>query len=350
MYSRQISDKPEKIIQNKRANFGTFFGVTPLLDVKGMRAPYAGIPLPSVISNLRIKSRLDFVFSCERYIGMAHYYDFKAFGLSEIIFWNRESAKKTVYHAFIPPRRRLIPLVTQRGICASYSRRRFIKVSWGRMHQHHALTFKVKGDNVRPDAEGYYYSPIKDDFHNDMLFVTPWPTSSRCSADWLSTMTVQGHLTIGGESVEDSAGLAMMSASRSYFKFHSKNIQVYGIGQTGGQKIAFQLVTSTMESSDADRNNQNALFCGNEITPLPSVYITHPFGIEKKWVIQDTESMIDLTFTPSSVNTRKLNVIAMRTTYSIIYGTFDGVLLTKEGRKIPLKGFPGIIYSDLLRL
>ena len=60
--------------------------------------------------------------------------------------------------------------------------------------------------------------------------------------------------------------------------------------------------------------------------------------------------MVDLTFTPVSVNTRKLNVIAMRTTYSTIYGTFEGVLLTKDGEKVPLKGFPGIIYRDLLRL
>ena len=60
--------------------------------------------------------------------------------------------------------------------------------------------------------------------------------------------------------------------------------------------------------------------------------------------------MIDLTFTPQSVNSRRLNLILLRTTYSTIYGTFEGVLLTKDGKKITLKAFPGIIYKNLLRL
>ena len=58
MYSRQIDEPPLHIIENGKAHFGTFSGVSPKIDIKGMRAPYAGVPLPAFISNLRIKSRL----------------------------------------------------------------------------------------------------------------------------------------------------------------------------------------------------------------------------------------------------------------------------------------------------
>ena len=85
-------------------------------------------------------------------------------------------------------------------------------------------------------------------------------------------------------------------------------------------------------------------------TALPPVYMTHPFGISKEWVIQDTENMVDLTFTPASLNTRTVNIIALRTTYTNMFGHFDGVLLTKDGEKITLKHFPGILQKGMLRL
>ncbi|HAH63717.1 MAG TPA: hypothetical protein DCL73_16650 [Treponema sp.] len=78
--------------------------------------------------------------------------------------------------------------------------------------------------------------------------------------------------------------------------------------------------------------------------------MTHPFGINHKWVIQDTETMVDLTFTPVSVNHRTLNILVMRTDYNNIYGTFDGMLLTGSGEKITLKNFPGIVKKNLLRI
>ena len=87
-----------------------------------------------------------------------------------------------------------------------------------------------------------------------------------------------------------------------------------------------------------------------EPTPLPPVYITHPFGISKQWIIQDTENMIDLTFTPVSVNSRTLNIIALRTTYDTIFGYFEGALISKNGDKINLKKFPGILQRGMLRL
>ena len=60
--------------------------------------------------------------------------------------------------------------------------------------------------------------------------------------------------------------------------------------------------------------------------------------------------MIDLTFTPVSVNSRTLNIIALRTTYDTIFGHFEGVLLSKDGEKINFKKFPGILQRGMLRL
>ena len=350
MYSRQFGEPPEHLVQNGKAQFGSFNGVSPKTDIRGMRAPYAGVPLPSFISNLRIKSRLEYVFSLKDFIGLSQFYDFKFLGLGEIIFWNKESGKKYVYHTIMAPRRRFGPVLTTRGICACYRKSRFIKISWGRQHKHHALTFKVKGDNARPNAEGYVYSSVQDDMHTDSLFLCPSPASSRCSATWFSSKNISGHIAINEEAVSDSEGLAMMVLNRAYYKFHSKSSSAYGIGNIKGKKVIFYIKTSNMDAADSDSYNCNILVTDGKQTALPPVYMTHPFGIDKNWIIQDTESMVDLTFTPLSVNSRTLNLIALRTNYYTMYGTFEGVLRNSDGEKIILKNFPGLLHKGMLRL
>lgn len=350
LYSRNFIEPPKAIVENGKAHFGTYDGVPAKIDIRGMRAPYAGIPLPSFISNLRIKSRLDYVFSLDKYIGFAEFFDFKVFGIAQIIFWNKETGKKNVYHSLMATRRRFVPVLTTRGICASYKKSRYIKISWGRKHQHHALTFKVKGDSVRPDAEGYFYSPMQDDMHRDVTFVNPSPTSSRCSATWITPMNIQGHIAINKEQADDSKGLAAMILNRTYFKMHSKTTFCMGIGSLKGKNLIFHLKCSNLDAADAEKNNDNILFVDGDATTLPSVYITHSFGMAKDWVIQDTENMIDLTFTPVSLSSKTLNIIALRTSTTAIYGTFSGVLITKNAEKLVLKGFPGIIDTNLIRI
>jgi len=350
MYIREFSDPPKQIIQKGKAEFGTYEGVSSRIDIKGMRAPYAGIPLPHFISSLRIKSRLNYAFSLDKFIGLASFIDFKFIGLGEITLWNMESGKKYVYHTIMPPRRRFVPITTTRGICASYNKRRFIKISWGREHQHHALTFKVKGDSARPNAEGYVYSPMKDEMHTDSLFNCPSPSYSRCNVTWITSMLIKGQINISDKKVDDSKGLGMMILNRAYYKFKSKSTYTCGIGYSDNKKIIFHLKTSNMDAADSDSYNSNVLIIDGKKTALPPVYMTHPFGVDKNWVIQDTESMVDLTFTPVSNNSRTLNLIALRTAYNNIYGSFEGVLLTESGEKIVLKNFPGVLEKGTLRL
>ena len=349
MYNRKFDTPPKKLIKNGQAAFGTYSGVSPKIDIRGMHAPYAGIPMPVFLSNLRIKSCLRYVFSVEKYIGFAQFYDFKALGLAQTIIWDKNSGKKYVYHVIMPPRLRFVPNDTTRGICASYRKSRFMKISWGRHHQHNALTLNLKGDNVRPNIEALFYSLRHDTMYNDAMFVNPSPSSSRVSATWFSPMSLHSRIKINDEMAE-SDGLGMMILNRAYFKMQTKTTVIQALGKIKDQNVEFSISSSNLDAADADSYNNNVLVVDGKITALPSVYITHPFGINEKWVIQDTESMIDLTFTPVSINSSILNLIALRTSYNTIYGTFEGVLLTSDGEKIPLKNFPGILQKGVLRI
>ena len=353
MYLRQYKSPPKSIVKNGKAAFGTYNGVPEKIDIRGMRAPYAGIPVPSFLSNLRIKSRLNYIFSLDKYFGMAEFFDFKIIGLAKLILWNKETGRTLVFNTVMPTRRRFVPTMTYRGICACYKKSRYIKISWGREHKHHALSFKLKGDDVRPNVEGYCYSPIKDDSHCDLLYVNPSPTFARCSATWLCSMSIKGAVSLNKEEkeeVESSDGQALMLINRTYFKMHSKSTMTCGMGKIDGRNVTFHIKTSSMTAADSDNYNDNSLIIDGEPTALPPVYITHSFGLDKKWIIQDTENMVDLTFTPISLTNHVLNLIALKTSSNILYGNFNGALLTSSGEKITLKNFPGMVYRNLLRL
>lgn len=350
MYSRQLSEPPVHIIENGKANFGTYNGVSQRIDIRGMFAPYAGIPVPAFISNLRIKGRLSFIFSTEKLEGFCEFLDFKAFGISQLTIWEKDSGKKYSYSSFLPTRRRIVPKNTRQGSCTNYKRTRHIRITWGKEHQHHSLAFNLKKNSIYPEIDGFIYSPINDQMHKDLLFVNPSPSSSRCSATWFTTMQIHGVTRINGNKIDDSNGLAAMMLNRSYVKLHSKSTAVYALGNVKGKNLVMQLKSSNLDAADSDNYNDNVLIVDGETTTLPPVYITHPFGINKNWIIQDTENMIDLTFIPESTALKHLNIIVFRTTNTAIYGTFEGTLLDKNGQKINLKNFPGIIYRSMFRL
>lgn len=350
MYYRELTEPPVQIIENKKANFGTYKDVCQKLDIKGMFAPYAGVPVPAFISNLRIKSRLNYIFNVEKYIGLTEFFDFKIFGFSNLIIFDKESGKKYNYFNIMGPKRRYIPTNTEKGSCISYKKTRYIKVSWGRNHQHLALRFNVHGDSLRPDIKGHFFSPMTAPAHTDALFVNPSPAASRCSATWLTTMNIQGELTFSNGASISSEGLAAMMINRTYYKLRTFSTLSWGMGTVKDKNIVFQLKNSNMDAAQPDKYNDNILIIDGVETALPSVYMTHPFGINKDWIIQDTESMVDLTFTPISMNNRVRNIIAMRFNHTIIYGTYTGVLLDKDGNKVVLKNFPGIINRNTLRL
>lgn len=350
MYFREFTEAPDSILYSGKAHFGTYDGVSSKIDITGMRAPYAGLPLPSILTQIKIKSRLNCIFTNEKYIAIEEFIDLKILGIVELIFWDKETGKKHVYYNVTLPRKRLIPKTTAKGNCASYKKSRYIKVLWGRNHQHMAIRFNVKGNSVRPNAKGSFFSPANSPMHTDSLFVCPAPISARCNATWFSTMNIQGQISINNDEGEVSSGLAAFFIKRAYLKRRNKNTTVWGLGQIKDKEIIFQVGNSNIDATDSDKYNSNILVVNGKKTALPSVYITHPFGYDNNWIIQDTESMVDLTFTPKSRNLRILNLIFFRLFDTKIYGTFEGVLLTADGEKIALRNFPGVLDKNNIRM
>lgn len=354
MYCRPLVKAPEKIVQNGKINFGSFFGVPATVDIRGVKAPFAGIPTSTFFSNFRIKSRVSFVFSVENYIGLAEFFDDKAFGLAEVIFWNKENGQKLAYHSFMGPRRRFVPVNTYSASCNTFGKKRYIKIGWSRKNEKISLTFTVRGDKFRPAVKAKYIAHLEKDVQ-EVLFVTPAPTSQRCSATWLIPLKLEGGLNTGKhrhniKEIPQNNGLGLFMLNRTYLKPRSSSEFMYGLANIGGKDVVFSVSNTSQDSLDEDTYNDDLLSVNGKLTALPPVKITHPFGIDKKWVAQDTEGMVDLSFNPVSVSNRTLDIILMRNVYTTIYGTYDGVLVSNDGEKIVLKNCPGIVKKSHIRL
>lgn len=347
---------PERIVHNGRIEFGSFNGFPSKLDIRGVRAPFVGVPLPKVIANFRIHSSLMYMFNIGPYIGSVDFYDHKIFGFADVIFWNKENGRKYAYRSFMGPRKRFIPHNMTQGFCASFNKHRYIRISWDHKHDRLSLIFNLKGDFSRPLARAAFISHFSDSAMCEVSSVLPAPSKRRCSATCISNPQIHGSISLDKTKLSDSVtkedmdGQGLISINRKYYNFHSSTEFVAATGIYKEKKFAFQIFTTQENAIDAENNNGNFLIVDGECTPLPPVTITHPFGLSKKWVIQDFENMVDLTFTPTSNVQRDITFFVMRTKLRTIYGTFEGTIKTKDGEDIVLHNYEGIAKNQLLRL
>lgn len=354
MYSRKVTEPPAQLIHNGRPVFGTFNDVPRLLDIRGVVKPFGVLPLPTFITDLRIRSTLLFVFNMDDYIGTVDFLDARLFGHAELVLWDKKDNRKLAYRSILGPRRVLIPKNTSEGVCISFNKRRYMRIKWDISQKCLSLILNLKGDSVRPNV----YAALSADLNDKsgcVSSVLPAQIMRRCRAMWIRTAPFSGSITLkeANQSVvtkHDEKGFGFFEIKRAYYKLRTKKISAISSGKIGERQISFTLTSSSLKAVDEDSYNENVLFCDEQLTPLPPVKITYPFGIKGKWIIQDTENMVDLSFTPISCHSRILSILILRTQKHTIYGTFDGVIQTKDGEHITIKDFPGIVRKQLMRL
>lgn len=365
MYSRVLGSAPDFLLEDSyqgekthrkkyKPRFGSYEGTPKSLSINGVRFPYGIIPLPTFITNLRIRSNFSFVFSFDDYIGSIDIIDIKIAGFYEMNIWNEKTNIRYSYRGITGIHKHFIPKNMEKAICCTRKRRRYIRIVWDKNKDRFALVFRMKGDDVKPDLNGSFVSSYND-LQPALTSVLPFPTTRRCYVSLQKKIDADGSLfTVPNETISGKALCSLVSV-RAYFKVRNVVDSVMALGNVTDNEgkecsLVFRLSNHTGFLVDSDDNNENVLFCDNQITPLPSVRITHEMGVSKKWVIQDTEGMIDLVFTPSSTRQKVISAVILEAQYNFVFGYYEGVVFTKDGRSITIKDFPGICKNIRTRL
>ena len=350
MYTRELSPAPDYPVLNGKPQFGSFIGPFGHFDIRGMKRPFGDLPLPVFITNIRIMERMRFLFSDDETIGEISIFNAGYFSFMETTLWNRTTKYKTAYRRILPPRLMRGSRNFLSSVTACRTQKRYVKINTRLQKKMIYADFDFVGSDSRPSTEAHLEMNLDRLGAADLSSLIPYGVKRRCQASYQVTGPVQGWISTGDKdhTISEEFGIGFLDVRKAYFSLRTKTSSLVGFARIDGNLISFQLGNSV--SGDDYRYNDNILFYNGIKHPLPPVRITRPYGVSGAWVIQDTESMVDLIFTPISVSSRSLSLFVVRTSYQTVYGTFDGTLLTGEGEPLVLKAFPGIGKKILLRI
>ncbi len=364
VYTRQALKTPESIIQNGKPVFGYYPKPFEKLDIRDINHAYGSVLLPKAISNLRIKANLVFSFYTSKYIGTIEIFDSKIFGFVEFILFDKDTNKKYAYRQILGLHKRIVPKSTVHDVCSSHSRRRHVRISWSKDRKKINATFSIKGDRLRPSFCANLQIDTGKKAFAQASNVVPALVSRRCSASVQMCGICSGFITVNGQHYNlqsfssDSAQNIMpfltdcgafLDIRRAYYPLRSHITALTGAGFVKGKHVSFRFGQTNFDPVDSYKYNDNVLFVENVPTPLPPVKITMPYGIDKTWIIQDTESMVDLCFEPVAITRRKASLIFLHLDYQTIFGTINGTFLTADGTAVNLKNFYAVGKTIKLR-
>ena len=371
MYTRSISEPPDSIVKSGQPVFGDFTPAPKTLDIRKLEQPFSIMPLPAFITNWRIRANLCFTFLTPEFFGTMEIIDAHFFDFAEINIWERSSGKKLSFRSFILLRRRIIPLTIISGICTSLKKKRVFIIRWDYTKGTFSFLCRLKGDTHRADVSFSFSGDLQNEYSLCNTSVIPAPVMRRCAAVHHLSLPLKGSFSLqyrsalqnipltrkaqpgAAQSEPDAAkpeNWGFFTVRRSYYRLRSHCQSLTVLGTADGVPIRFNLYTSNQDPFDPDLYNENVLFAAGETTPLPPVTITHPYGLNGQWIIQDTESMIDLSFFPVSDTVRKKSILILRTEYHTIYGKCEGTVRDKHGTKFTLKDFCAVAKKQYLRL
>ena len=164
-------------------------------------------------------------------------------------------------------------------------------------------------------------------------------------------MPMKGEFSVGGEShrFEGPASMGLVDDHKAYYPYRMHYDWVAGFGaDSKGRRIGFNLRDNQVR--DQARNNENCLWINNKVWPLPPVKVTRPQGPKGEWIIQDTEGMVDLVFTPELANDVRFNLGFIECDYNGPLGSFRGFIGNREGEKIQADLLFGVGEKEYLRV
>lgn len=353
MYSRELLSPPNKLIVDGKPLFGCYKDLPKSMDIKGVKRPFRVIPLPKFITNLRIRCSISLILNTQEYIGNLYILDAKFFTYSEFILWKKDTKQKFSYRHITGIRRRVIPKNLEKGNCHIRAKKREVHLRWNQEKNLFSLDLYMKGDKYRPSFSANFLINTKSSDFSKVFSVMPAPSTARCTALAQITGPTDGTLFINKNKQyiipHILTGDMFLNIRRVYAKLRTIHKQITSTGKIGNDRVSVQLGLGSASSIDNIKYNENILFVNGQKTPLPPIVITHPYGINKNWNIQDTENMVDLSFTPISDNLRTLSIFILRSKHHTMYGHLNGVLLTKDGNSITLKNFPAIATLQRIR-
>jgi hypothetical protein len=349
MYTREIQVPRVAPIENGIPLTGTWNKAFAQVDLLGIRKPYSW-PLPRWLRNCRIKEWESFSVQDDRFFLEALLGNFKLFQIAQVFLYHKETGKNHVYRKLMPCNSWRIPENLNHASVECHSSHFFFRIHTWLNAGTIKLDLDIAATKRQPGLTAHLAYNLGD---GD---VTPMAVSlnfagRRNMYAYKALAAVRGDVVLEGQhfSLNPAHCTGIFRDYKGFFPYPMRGFFCGSMGFDGeGRRFGFHVVEN--QAKETRKNNENVLWVNKNFTPLPPVRITMPNGPESDWVIQDTDGMVDLVFTPKKINRFAANLLVTGGDFFASMGYYNGVLVSSENEQIQIRNQWGIGEKLYLRV
>jgi hypothetical protein len=364
MYQREIlTPGPSPVVDGEFVR-GTWNSAFRDVDFLAIKKPYR-VPIVRWARKTRLKEWESFLVESGPYHLDAFIANLKYFRIAQVVLYDKESGERFRFRKVLPLSGWNLPQNLWNGAIESRS--------WGFFFRIHNW---LDADTIRIDLD------IKERYRRPALTVhlafetagaSPLVTTSAREGlpcyNYKLFAPVHGDMVWGGRHIvfRPEETLGFFRDSKGFYRYFSYHVWCTAAGQlpkeslqpvegenapqstdneSDGSRFAFSLAEQPpfglAPKEGGDQNCHNVFWTGSAMTPLPPVRITAPEGWDGKWIIQDVEGMVDLSFTPKVGARSAFNLVAFGAEYETPLGFFTGFLVNSKGEKVKIKNLWGL--------
>jgi hypothetical protein len=339
MYTREILPPRETPIKDGRPLAGTWTKAFSEVDLLNIRKPYV-IPTPWWLRDHRIKEWESFLIQDDHYYLDALFCNLKLYRIVKIFLYNKDTKEQISFRKKIPFRGWHLPRQLANSSIDHRSNGFFFRIHNWLTADLIRLDLDIAASRKRPSFTAHLEYDMAGSV--EPMVVSLLFSDNRSMYAYKAMGAVRGDMVAGGRHIvfDPARTSGIVCDFKGFYPYRMRSIWCSSLGfDTDNRRYGFNLGEN--QTRETYKNNENALWVEGRLTPLPPVRITCLEGPEAEWIIQDTEGMVDLSFTPVLPVKNSLNLVLIRTEQYTYLGLFNGFLLNSKGEQIQVRNLWG---------
>lgn len=348
MAYRPLPPPPDSAVREGEYEFGRFGAPFPranLLEVSRL----FGYRLPHFIKRLRLKEWRAFQFGDERWYFFAALYNARWFSIALFHAWDRELKRRFSFERVFPGSHFAFGESLDRGRVSCEGRRRSLSMEIAWKEGWIDLDIAQASRRGPEPFGGHFRFSCGPKVAAPCAVCLPLGLDrALCSTKVL--MPLEGEFEAAGERfhLKGPAAMGVLDDHKGFYPYRMRCDWVSGFGlDARGRRVGFNLTDNQVK--DQERYNENCLWIGNRVWALPPVRVTRATGPAGAWVIQDTEGLVDLVFSPEVPRDARIRMALLEADYHGPFGSFKGFIKNGEGEKIEADRLYGAGEQKYLR-
>jgi len=349
MYTREVLPPISSPVIDGNPVFGTWNRAFEKVDLLEIKRPY-GFPLPKFLKNYRIKEWQSFSADNDLFIMEALFCNLKLFRMAQVILYDKENGKKYIFRKIKLGTGWYLPVSLANSSVDSSLPSFFFRIHNWLDADTINLDINIAAARKKPALTVHLAYNVSS--RNVIPMAVSLSISKKRSMYAYKALTpVAGDMVFSGKHISFAQeGCSGVFCDYKGFFPYRMNTTICSAAGFDDEKRRFGFHIAENQTREKNKNNENALWLNGKLTLLPPVLITMPGSPDSKWVIQDVEGMVDLTFVPKEQSKSGSKLIIARIDFDIVLGYYNGMLVNSDGEQIQIKNLLGIGEKLYLRV